>query len=172
MKTTSIGTWWSFAVSGLAGVLMAPGVQARSVADPPPPQAAQRSEANQTTARSARVFGSDAGIVLNFIKPEKSADFEGVIAKLREALQKSDKPERRRQAASWKVFKALEPGANGSVLYVFLIDPAAKGADYTVSSILAEAFPTEVQTLYQQYAGAYAAGQNVVNLTLVAALGQ
>ena len=87
------------------------------------------------------MFASDAGIVLNFIKPDKTADFEAVVAKLREALQKSDKPERKQQAASWKVFRANEPGANGSVLYVFTIDPAVKGADYTVSMILAEAFP-------------------------------
>jgi hypothetical protein len=110
-------------------------------------------------------------MVLNFIKPEKTADFEAVIAKLRDALQHSDKPERKQQAASWKVFRANEPGANGSVLYVFTIDPAVKGADYTVSTILAEAFPTEVQALYKSYADAYASGQNYVNLKLVAALG-
>jgi hypothetical protein len=46
-----------------------------------------------------------------------------------------------------------------------------KGADYTVSTILSEAYPTEVQALFKQYADSYAAGQNVVNLTLVAALG-
>ena len=118
------------------------------------------------------MFASDAGMVLNFIKPEKTADFEAVIDKLRQALQKSDKPERKQQAATWKVFRAKEPGANGSVLYVFTIDPAVKGADYTVSTILAEAFPDEVQALYKQYAEAYASGQNFVNLTLVSALGQ
>jgi hypothetical protein len=42
-----------------------------------------------------------------------------------------------------------------------------KGADYTVSTILAEVFPQEVQTLYKQYADAYASGQNFVNLALV-----
>jgi hypothetical protein len=46
------------------------------------------------------------------------------------------------------------------------------GADYAVSTILAEAFPQDVQDLYKRYADAYASGQNVVNLKLVAALGQ
>ena len=117
------------------------------------------------------MFASDAGMVLNFVKPEKTADFEAVIVKVREALQKSDKPERKQQAASWKVFRASEPGANGSVLYVFTIDPAVKGADYTVSAILAEAFPAEAQELYKTYAEAYASGQNYVNLKLVTTLG-
>lgn len=133
-----------------------------------PAQPAQQAQA----APAARVFGSDAGMVLNFIKVDKTADFEAVMAKLKEALQKSDKPERKQQAASWKVFKSPDPAANGNVLYVFIIDPAVKGADYTVSTILAEAFPTEVQALFKQYADAYASGQNFVNLALVSDFGK
>jgi hypothetical protein len=123
-------------------------------------------------APTARMFASDAGMVLNFIKADKTADFEAVVGKLKEALQKSEKPERKQQAASWKVFKSPDPAAAGSVLYVFMIDPSVKGADYTVSTILAEAFPTEVQALYKQYADAYASGQNFVNLSLVSDLGK
>ena len=135
---------------------------------------AQNSTSPQVAPATAnvRMFGSDAGMVFNFIKPDKTAEFEGVVAKLSEALQKSDKPERKQQAVSWKVFRAIEPGANGSVLYVFAIDPAVKGVDYTVSTILAEAFPTEVQALYKEYAEAYGTGQNFVNLKLVSALGR
>jgi hypothetical protein len=124
-------------------------------------------------AAPARVFASDAGMVLNFIKPDKAADFEAVMAKLKEALQKSDKPERKQQAQSWKVFKSPDPAAGGNVLYVFFIDPSVKDADYTVSNILAEGFPpAEVNELYKQYAGAYAQGQNFVNLQLVIDLGK
>jgi hypothetical protein len=123
-------------------------------------------------APTTRTFASDGGMVLNFIKPDKTADFEAVVAKLKEALQKSAKPERKQQAASWKVFKSPDPAAGGNVLYVFVIDPAIKGADYTVSNILAEAFPAEVQALYKQYAEAYASGQNFVNLALVSDLGK
>jgi len=112
-------------------------------------------------------------MVLNFIKADKTADFEAVVAKLKEALQKSEKPERKQQAASWKVFKSPEPAAGGNVLYVFVIDPSVKGADYTVSNILTEAFPPEeVNTLFKQYAESYAQGQNFVNLALVADLGK
>ena len=71
-------------------------------------------------------------MVLNFVKTEKTADFEAIIVRLKEALAKSDKPERKQQAASWKVFKAVEPGPPGSALYVFIVDPPVKGADYTV----------------------------------------
>jgi len=132
-------------------------------------QPAQQGQA----AVNTRVFASDAGMVLNFIKPDKTADFETVMSKLKEALQKSEKPERKQQAASWKVFKSPDPAAQGNILYVFLIDPAVKGADYSVANILAEAFPPdEVNVLYTQYAGAYASGQNIVNLNIVQDLGK
>jgi hypothetical protein len=151
----------------VVGTLSAAPVFAQGApAQPPAQQPAQQAQA----ASTKREFANDAGMVLNFIKPDKTTDFEAVMVKLKEALQKSEKPERKQQAQSWKVFKAMEPGANGSVLYVFFIDPAVKGADYTVSTILAEAFPTEVQTLYKQYAEAYATGQNFVNLSMVSDL--
>jgi hypothetical protein len=154
-----------------AGVMAASTLYAQTPApqtQTPPAQPAQQAAA----APPARTFGSDAGMVLNFIKPDKTADFEAIVAKLKEALQKSDKPERKQQAASWKVFKSPDQAAGGNVLYVFVIDPAVKGADYTVSTILAEAFPQDVQTLYKQYADAYAQGQNFVNLALVSDLGK
>jgi hypothetical protein len=156
-------------LSFCAGVLVIGGVASAGAQQAQTP--ADASTQPHQTQSNPRVFGSDAGMVLNFIKPDKTADFEAVIDKLHQALQKSDKPERRQQAATWKVFRAKEPGANGSVLYVFTIDPAVKGADYTVSTILAEAFPTEVQAIYKSFAEAYAGGQNYVNLKLVAALG-
>jgi hypothetical protein len=121
-------------------------------------------------APTKRVFANDAGMVLNFIKPDKTSDFEAIVTKLKEALNKSDKPERKEQAKSWKVFKSPDPAAGGNVLYVFMIDPSVKDADYTVSTILAEAFPQEVNALYKQYADSYASGQNFVNLSLVSDL--
>ena len=55
---------------------------------------------------------------------------------------------------------------------MFVIDPSVKGADYTVSTILAEAFPQDVQTIFKQYADSFATGQNFVNLTLVSDMGK
>ncbi len=149
----------------IAAVLSASTVQAQA---PAPAQPAQQAAAPPTK----RVFASDAGMVLNFIKPDKTADFEMVMTKLKEALAKSDKPERKQQAASWKVFKSPDP-AGANALYVFVIDPAVKDADYTVSNILAEAFPpAELNVIYKQYADSYAQGQNIINLNLIAALGK
>lgn len=127
---------------------------------------AMPAQAQAQTATPEQLFPDDAGLVLQFIKPESVAAYEEVMAKLKEALQKSESPERKQQAATWKLFKSPQP-AGANVLYVFMIDPSVKGADYTVMTILSEAFPTEVNDLYKKYAESFAQGMNVVNLQLV-----
>ena len=98
-------------------------------------------------------------------------DFETVLAKLRAALADSKDPVRNQQGWGWKIFKAAEPGPNGSVLYVFVMDPAVKGADYGVAKILSEAYPSEIMELYRMYTGAFAtAGQTLINLQPIPAL--
>lgn len=169
--TRDLGRW--MVIGLIVGVLSGSAARAQTQPQTPPAQTPPAQPAQQAqTAAQTRVFASDVGLVLNFIKADKTADFEAVIAKLKEALAKSDKPERKQQAAGWRVFKAVEPGPPGTALYVFIIDPPVKGADYTVSNILAEGFPQEVNALFKQYADSYAQGQNFVNLTLVSALGQ
>jgi hypothetical protein len=119
----------------------------------------------------ARVFASETGMVLNFIKADKTADFEAVVAKLKDALQNSSNTKRQEQATSWRVYKSPDPGPAGSVLYIYIIDPVVKGADYAVATILAEGFsPDEFSALIKKYTEAYATGQNFVNLSLVADL--
>jgi hypothetical protein len=136
----------------------------------PPQLAAARAAVDAQSA--GHRFTSDAGIMLKFIKPDKTADFEATINKLREALARSSNPERRRQALSWRVFRAAQPATNGDTVYVFEMNPAVRGADYTVAKILAEGFPDEAQSLYRRYADATSPRQHVVDLTLIAAFGR
>ena len=150
------------AVGLLVVLLSATAVRAQQPAAPA--QGAQQ-------ASNARVFPNDAGMVLNFIKPDKVADFEMIMGKLKEALQKSEKPERKQQAAGWKVFKSADP-AGANTLYVYLIDPSVKGADYQVSNIIAEAFPAEANELLKKYADCYAQGMNILNLINLQDLGK
>jgi hypothetical protein len=132
-----------------------------------PPQQAQ-------PAQSLYVFNSDAGAILNFVKPDKVADFEMVMGKIREGLMKSNKPERKQQAMGWRIYKAAEGGPNGSVIYVSLYDPVAKGSDYQVGAILVEAFGNEEgRRIYDVYSAAYGTpAQNILHLTLVTDLGK
>jgi hypothetical protein len=97
----------------------------------------------------------DVALVTILIKPDKTADFEVVLNKLKEALQKSEKPERKQQAAGWKIFKSTQPGPQNSVIYVMRIDPVVKGQEYDISRLIAEVFPVEVQELFAKYKEAF-----------------
>ena len=154
----------SIALGLAAGLLSATAVFAQT-----PPAAGQAA-----AAPSPFVFPGDAGVILNFVKADKTADFEMVLGKVKEALAKSEKPERKAQAAGWKVFKASEPGPSGAVIYVFVMDPVAKGAEYKVGDILVEGFAAEGQTLYKTYSDAYGtpAIGALLHLTKVVELGK
>lgn len=130
--------------------------------------------AQPAAAPNPFVFPGDGGVILNFVKADKAADFEMVMGKLKEAFAKSEKPERKQQAAGWKYFKATEPGPNGALIYVFIMDPVAKGSEYSVGNILVEAFGAEGQTLYKTYSESYAnpAIGALLHLTRVAELGK
>jgi len=111
--------------------------------------------AQQAAAPNPFVFPGDGGVILNFVKADKTADFEMVLGKVKEALAKSEKPERKQQATGWKVFKASEPGPSGAVIYVFIMEPVVKGGDYSVGQILVEGFGAEGQTLYKTYSESF-----------------
>ena len=99
----AVGRWLGMFALGLTAVLLSPRVT----------QAQAAPAAQAQTVSNPRLFPNDGGMVLNFIKPDKAEDFELVMSKLKEALMKSEKPERKQQAASWKVFKSPDPaGAN------------------------------------------------------------
>lgn len=121
----------------------------------------------QTPPQLGRIVAADAGIIFFPVKPERTADFEKIMAKLHEAVAASPDPVRKEQAAGWRVFKAVEPGPNNTALYVFLIDPAVKGSDYAFWKTMYEAFPAEVQELYRLYTAATAGGQTLLNLQKV-----
>src|SRR5262249_1573973 len=107
-------------------------------------------------ANNPFVFPGDGGVILNFVKADKTGDFEMVLGKVKEGLAKAEKAERKQQAAGWKVFKASEPGPNGAVIYVFVMDPVVKGGDFSVGDILLEAFGrAEGQTMYKNYTDAH-----------------
>jgi len=95
-----------------------------------------------------------------------------VLNKAKEALTKSEKPERKQQAASWRVYKSDAAAANGNVTYVMIIDPAVKEADYNIVNILNEAFPAEIQALFKQYTEAFASGLIPINLVSVVDYGK
>lgn len=115
----------------------------------------------------ARMFLGSTGMIFNAVRPERVVDFELVIGYLQAALAKSASAQVREQAKGWRVYKAVEPGPNGTILYVFWIDPAVMSADYALGPILSDAFPDQVEQIWKLYQGALASGGSLLNLVTV-----
>ena len=109
-------------------------------------------------------FAAPAGLILSYIKSDKGADFERVMSRLGEALASSEDEQHRLLASGWRVYRAQEPGPDGEVLYVWMIDPALAGADYSVPELLGEALPDESQALFDAFSEAFGSGQALINL--------
>ena len=95
------------------------------------------------------VFSTGAGMLFFYVKPDKSAEFEAVVTRLSEALDKTTDPVRKQQAASWRILKSVELQTDSPV-YVFVFDPAVAGADYDPVKVLSEGAPPDLQALYGQ----------------------
>jgi hypothetical protein len=114
-----------------------------------------------------RTVTGKTGMLFNTVRPERVKDFETVLWYLQEALKKSTDPTVRAQAEGWKFFRAVEPGPNAVVLYVFVLDPAVPGADYGLGRILADAFPEQIQEIWKLYQGSLTGGGTLLNLNPV-----
>ena len=146
---------------------------AQSPADP-----SQAADAGQTSAepgteapageldpeQPAGTFAAPAGLVFSYIKSGSGADFERVMSRLGAALASSEDEQQRQLASGWRVYRAQEPGPDGEVLYVWLIDPALAGADYAVPELLGAALPDESQALFDAFSEAFGSGQALINL--------
>src|SRR5437763_8088762 len=116
---------------------------------------------------ASRKFTSDGGMIINVIKPDKGADFEAVMARVKDALAKSSDPKRKQMALSWRVFKGIEAGPGGNLVYIFWFDPPVKDEDYQITAILGEAFPNELQDLWSKFTQCFVSGQTMLNLQQV-----
>jgi len=109
--------------------------------------------ANESTGLQ---FTGDVTLWTVAIKPDKTADYEKVLMRVRDALQTSDDPQRKQQAAGWRVMKMSESLPDGNVAYVHVITPVVPGADYTLLKPIYTQFPSESQPMYQIYRDAFA----------------
>jgi hypothetical protein len=105
-------------------------------------------------------FDGDTAIITVAIRPDKTADFEQIMKDVGVALMKSDKPERKQQAAGWKVVKSVTPLKDGNIAYMHVIDPVVKGADYTILTILYEGNtdPAAQRALFEKYRDSFVTG--------------
>jgi|KBSMisStaDraftv2_1062788.scaffolds.fasta_scaffold578583_2 hypothetical protein len=138
-------------LAAFAVVCVASGLTAMSAPSQTPPA--------QTPAPAQQAdqmkFSADAELIFMQIAADKTADFEEVMGKVKAALAKSDKPDRKAQASHWNLFKTDSGPMNGLVVYVMVLNPVSKDQTYDPMKILQEggATPEELQTLYTKLSG-------------------
>ena len=168
MKTlTRVVRWRVWSAAGLVALFgVALSAQAPAASQTPATQTQQQPAAPKLT------FSGDLALWTVAIKPGKTADFERVMTRVREALTKSPDPMRQRQAAGWKVMRIEKPLPDGNIAYVHVISPVVPDADYTVMKILYDAFPDERQALYESYRDSFAANLSLATGRVAVDLGQ
>lgn len=181
MRRTGVMTANRMAASGLAVAALVVSTMLSGFAQTPPAQPPTQPPAQPPAAPAAaqpaapppQTFSADAGLIYTQIKPDKTADYEAVMAKYKEALNKSENPDDKAMAAGMKLYKSPDPGpnvqGNPTVLYVWVVNPAVKNADYSANAmikLIAKAFPTEAQGYYNQLREALV-GRSPLNLQLV-----
>ena len=129
-------------------------------ADPSPEE-----QAAQPAAPAKITFTGDVVLWAFQVLPDKQADYEQVLTKLKAALQKIERPEAKQQMAGWKVIKNGTAQPDGSILYIHIITPV-KDADYTITNLFYEAFtdPKERTAFYELYRGSLAKSPVLFNI--------
>ena len=131
----------------------APALHAQQTTPPPTPTPQQPTPTPTPTPPDPFMFDADAAFIFLSVAPEAVADFEAMMAKVKESLGKIDKPERKTQATNWKIIKA-DAQQNGLTMFIFMLDPVSRGVSYNPWTIMTEAAvpPADVKAFYDKVA--------------------
>ena len=120
------------------------------------PAFAPGSAVHAQQAPQKTTYTGDMVLLAYAIPADKTGDYEKVVEKLKEALSKSEKPEAKQQLAGWKIMKSSTPQPTGEIVYIHVISPVVKEADYSITNIVYDVFkdPGEQKAFYDLYRGA------------------
>lgn len=95
-------------------------------------------------------FATELGAFIVVVKADKAASFDTAMARLKQVFVTTTDKDRKAQSAGWRVLKSTEDATEGSITYIWLIDPVAKTASYDPIAILKQISPADVQPIYDQ----------------------
>jgi hypothetical protein len=133
------------------------------------PALSTSAQAAQQAAPQKFTMEGDLALWSVSIRPDKTADYEQVLNRVKEALAKSEAPEAKQQLAGWRVIKAPKPMPDGNIVYTHVIQPVP-GADYNLLQVAYASItdPTEQKALYDLYRGAFVANIGLASGAVVA----
>jgi hypothetical protein len=155
----------------VAALLVSAGLAQSSGGGPTQQPSTNQTSVNQSAAQpqdpAAVTFATETGMVLHAVKPANAADYELAIIALREGLLNGANTETKTLAAAWRVYKATEPDAKSSVIYVHFIDPVVPGVDYRPSLWLDKVLSGAPAEMLLKYRDAFAMPPTKLSLTLL-----
>ena len=164
--------WFALLCAGGAGVPLAEGATVTQPPPTPPAGEAGSQPADEVPSASEDPaivqFDTEIGMLLVPVKAVATTDYEAMIRVLQAALAASADPERRKQAAGWRVFKAAETDAKGQALYVHLVSPVVPATDYRPSAVLDALVDGAPEDLLVKYREAHAGPPSKISLTEIA----
>lgn len=125
-----------------SAMAQAPAAPATDAAQPAAPAAPAKPQLTFDNA--------DAVVWFYAVKGDSGAKFEEFFGRVKEAMAKSTVPERKAQAAGMRLMKSTSAAGDGTLNYVLIISPIAKGQEYSPGMLLFEVFPTEAKTLVDE----------------------
>ena len=133
-----------------------PAAQQPATQQPDQPQPGQQQSGQQQEAPQKLTYTGEMVIAAYAVNADKTADYEQVMATLKDALMKSTRPEAKQQLAGWKVMRGMTPQPDGSIVYIHVITPVVKDADYSITNLVYEVVtdPMERLNFYNTYRGA------------------
>jgi len=144
-----------------------PAGQAPAAQTPPAQQPADPAK----PAAPKLTFKTPSGMLLVQVKPDQTAAFEEMVAKLKTGTAAATDPQIK-QAGQVKAFRSAEPGPGGNVFYILLYDPATPGTEYNWLDVINKTMTPDQQRdpatreAFLKYAGSVAT-MNILNLTEV-----
>ena len=162
---------FALALALTPAVLFAQQPAAQQPAQPAAQAPAQPAAPAQPTAPKVG-FTTPAGVLLVQIKPDKTADFEELVTKLKAGIAKTTDETLKKQGTGLKVFKATEP-FNNNTLYLVMFDPAVPASEYELFAMLSKTMtPDELRApeataMWKRFSDAFGAGLGKLSLTPV-----
>src|ERR1700752_4921830 len=156
--------------TGALALALLPTLYAQTPAAPAQPPA-QTPAQPAAPAKPALAFTSNAGLLLVQVKPDQTATFEEMMAKLKTAFAATQDASLKTQGGGIKVYKAAE-GMGANALYVIVADPATPDKEYYPLQLLAammtddEKRNPDTQAMFKKYNDVFA-GVNKLNLSPV-----
>jgi hypothetical protein len=122
-------------------------------------EGAQPQQQQEAPRAPALTFDGEVALWTIGVVPDRTRDFEAVMSRLREVLRSSEKPERRRQAEGWQIVRGATNPQTGHVMYIHMINPVVRGADYNVLELIWEVVEDheERTKIYEQYRASFGA---------------